>query len=44
MRKENGYIGLFSIFLSAWDMKGCEEKGMMMMVVRMGRGFWLHHD
>jgi hypothetical protein len=31
---------MFSIFLSAWDMKGCEKGGMMMMIVRMGRGFW----
>jgi hypothetical protein len=32
---------MFSIFLSAWDMKGCEKGGMMMMmIVRMGRGRW----
>jgi hypothetical protein len=36
---------LSSIFLSdEWDMKGCEEERMMMMVVRMGRGVLAHHE
>jgi hypothetical protein len=34
-----------SIFLNdEWDMKGCEEQGMMMMVVRMGKGVLTHHE
>jgi hypothetical protein len=38
-------IDLSSIFLSdEWDMKGCEEERMMMMVVRMGKGVLAHHE
>jgi len=33
-------VGLSFIFLNACNMKGCEEGGMMMIVVRMGKGFW----
>jgi hypothetical protein len=29
-------INRSSFFLNAWDMKGCEEGGMMMMFIRMG--------
>jgi len=38
--KERGIIVDFSsIFLNdEWDMEGCEEQRMMMMVIRMGRG------
>jgi hypothetical protein len=36
---------LASIFLSdEWDMKRCEEEGILMMVVRMGRGVSAHHE
>jgi hypothetical protein len=38
-------IDLSSIFLNdEWDIKGCVEQGMMMMVVRMGRGVLDHHE
>jgi len=38
-------VDLYSIFLSdEWDMRGCEEERMMMMVVRMGRGVLAHHE
>jgi hypothetical protein len=37
-------VDLSSIFWSGeWDMRGCEEE-MMMMVVRMGRGVLAHHE
>ncbi len=32
-------VGLSFIFLNACNMKGCEEGGMMMIVIRMGGGF-----
>ncbi len=36
-------VDLSSIFLNdEWDMKRCEEQGMMMMVVRMGKGLLAH--
>jgi hypothetical protein len=38
-------VDLFSIFLSdEWDMRGCEEEKMMMMVVKMGWGVLAHHE
>ncbi len=38
-------VDLFFIFLNLeWDMRGCEEEIMMMMVVRMGRGVFAHHE
>jgi hypothetical protein len=38
--EEKNVVGLFSFFLNVWDMKGCEEGGMMMTFVRMGVVFW----
>jgi hypothetical protein len=38
-------VNLSSIFLNdEWDMRGCEEENMMMMVVRMGRGVFAHPE
>ncbi len=34
--EERVVANLFSFFLSAWNMKGSEEGGMMMMFIRMG--------
>jgi hypothetical protein len=45
LRRRGIDIDLSSIFLNdEWDMKGCEEQGMMMMVIRMGRGVLAHHE
>jgi hypothetical protein len=45
MRGGGIIVNFSSIFLNdEWDMKGCEEEGMMMMVVRMGRGVLAHHE
>jgi hypothetical protein len=41
LRRKGIDVRLSFIFLNACNMKGrCEEGGMMMIVVRMGRGFW----
>ncbi len=38
-------VDFSSIFLSdEWDMKRCEEEGIMMMVVWMGKGVLTHHE
>lgn len=34
-------VDIFNLFLNdGWGMKGCEEAGVMMMVVRRGKGSW----
>jgi len=41
--KELLHWPLFHLFKCVGH-EGYEEKGMMMMVIWMGSGFWLHHD
>lgn len=31
---------LFFFLIDEWGLRGCEKKGMMMMVVTMKMGFW----